>query len=282
MIKKAFIAAIIFFALHALFVRFIPISNSQNQWQENIVMAQRFIYSKDSIQNIIVGSSLSNRLIIDSLPNFYNFSLQGQSIYDGLYVVSKSNIPPRKIFLEMNMILRKENKSFISSLYSPILYYVRRILPSLRDEYQPVGQISKMMINLLTKMKPNTTLLQKPAVQSDVFKKMLDHEIDMYSTLPDEKILDDRFSIIKKYVADFQKKGTQVIFFEMPVNENLCDLPAAKIIREHFFKTFPIDKYNYLPYTGCKGYKTRDGEHLGPEEALQYTQYFKSQIKNFN
>ena len=77
-------------------------------------------------------------------------------------------------------------------------------------------------------------------------------------------------------------KGTQVIFFELPVNENLCDLPKAGIIREYFYKTFQSEKYHYISYAACKGNKTRDGEYLGPEEAIMYTQYYKSQLKNSN
>jgi hypothetical protein len=282
MIKKTFIAAIIFFALHALFVRILPISNSQHQWQDNIVKAQHFIYSKDTIQNIIIGSSLSNRLIMDSLPDYYNFSLQGQSIYEGLHILSKLDRIPPKIYIEMNIILGKENEDFVSSLYSPILYTARKLLPSLKDEYQPVGQIGKLMINFLSKINPNSSLLQKPSISGDLFNMMLQHKIDQYSTVPDKELLNNRFSIIQKYVNELEKRGSKVIFFEMPLNEKLYTLVTPVMIREYFYKTFPFEKYNYIKISDYNGYVTRDGIHLEPEEALRYTLYFKSQLKDLN
>lgn len=278
MIKKTLISALIFLILHALFVNITQISNSQNQWQENIVKAQHFIYTDNDIKNIIVGSSLSNRLLMDSLKGFYNLSLLGQNIYDGLYILTKKNKIPNYIYLEMNIVLGKENNSFKSSLYSPILYNVRRIIPSLRDEYQPVGQISSIMMSLLNKIQPNSKLLQTPTINSNIFNKLLDIKINEYSKIPDEKVLIDRFSVIKRYVTELEKKGAQVIFFEMPVNEKLCNLPMASIIREYFYKTFPIDKYKYIPSPDCKSYITRDGIHLGPEEAIKYTRYFKAHL----
>lgn len=278
MIKKSLVAALIFLILHALIVNFTRIGNSQHIWQDNINKAQRYIYSKDTLMNVIVGSSLSNRLIMDSLPGLYNLSLQGQNVYDGLAIIFRKEQLPKTIYLEMNIVLGKENKTFTSSLFSPILYNLRKHFPSLRDEYQPVGQLGRVMMNSVSKIKPDSKLLKSPPVNEEVFEKIINLKSGEYSNVPEEEILENRRAILKEYVLALEKRGTEVIFFEMPVNEKLAKLPVPCKIRELFNSTFSPEKYKYIPLPDCKDYRTRDGEHLSPEEALLYTCYFKSKI----
>lgn len=282
MIKKSLFAALVFLCLHALFVHFTHIGNSQHIWQDNINKAQRFIYDKDTSLSVIVGSSLSNRLVMDSLPGFYNLSLQGQNIYDGLAIIFKKDQMPKKIYLEMNIILGVENKNFTGSLFSPILFNIRNIFPSLRDEYQPVGQFSKIVMNSIDKIHPGSKLLKSPPVSENVFDQLMELKIQEYSQIPDEVTIQDRKAILKKYVESLENEGAKVVFFEMPVNEKLSKLPKACIVREIFYETFPEEKYKYIPLPDYKNYKTRDGEHLGYEEAVMYTCYFKSEIGKVN
>lgn len=282
MIKKSLITALVLLGLHALFVHITHIGNSQHIWQDNINKAQRFIYNTDTSLSVIVGSSLSNRLIMDSLQGFYNLSLQGQNIYDGLAIILKKHQVPKKIYLEMNIILGVENRNFTGSLFSPIQYNIRKIFPSLRDEYQPVGQFSKIVMNSIDKIHPGSKLLKSPPVSENVFKQLMELKIREYSQIPDDATIQERKAILKKYVQSLENEGAKVVFFEMPVNEELVNLPRACIVRKIFFETFPEEKYRYIPVPDCKNYKTRDGEHLGPEEALVYTCYFKSLIMESN
>ncbi len=240
------------------------------------------MYSRDSSLSVIIGSSLSNRLIMDSLPGIYNLSLQGQNIYDGLAIIFKKKEIPKTVYLEMNIIMGVENKSFTGSMFSPILYNIRKIFPSLRVEYQPVGQFSKIVMNSIEKIRPGSKLLKSPPVSDDVFNQVLALRIEEYSIKPDEKTIEDRKAILRNYVTALENKGTKIIFFEMPIHEKLINLPLPSTIREIFHETFPEGRYEYIKTPDCKNYKTRDGEHLGSEEALTYTCYFKSEIRKFN
>jgi hypothetical protein len=278
MIKKSLFAALMYLILHALVVNFTGIGNSQHIWQDNINKAQRYIYSKDTLMNVIVGSSLSNRLIMDSLPGLYNLSLQGQNVYDGLAIILRKEQLPKTIYLEMNIVLGNENKTFTSSLFSPVLYNLRKYFPSLRDEYQPVGQLGKVVMNSVSKIKPDSKLLKSPPVSEEVFDKIINLKSEEYSIVPDEEVLENRRAILKEYVLALGNRGTEVIFFEMPVNEKLAKLSRPCKIRETFNSTFSPEKYKYIPLPDCKDYRTRDGEHLSPEEALLYTCYFRSMI----
>jgi hypothetical protein len=282
MIKKSLFAALMFLILHALVVHFSGIGNSQHIWQDNINKAQRYIYSKDTLMDVIVGSSLSNRLIMDSLPGLYNLSLQGQNVYDGLAIIFRKEQLPKTIYLEMNIVLGKENKTFTSSLFSPILYNIRKYFPSLRDEYQPVGQLGRVVMNSIGKINPDSKILKSPPVSEEVFNKIINLKCQDYSVVPEAEVLENRSAILKEYVSVLENRGTEVIFFEMPVNEKLARLPMPCKIRETFNSTFPPEKYKYIQLPDYKDYRTRDGEHLSPEEALLYTCYFRSKITESN
>jgi hypothetical protein len=133
MIKKSLITALVLLIAHAFISRALrdQVPAGQDQWQRNLIKAQRFIYQPElSAQDVIVGSSLSCRLVQTNLPGIYVLAFSGLAIFDGLEIVSRLDTPPRNIHVEMNFVLREPDDSFTSSLYSPILYYGRAALPS--------------------------------------------------------------------------------------------------------------------------------------------------------
>jgi hypothetical protein len=75
----------------------------QNQWQANVIRANKFIYSDSQIDNVMVGSSISSKLGVkisrDSLPaGFYNLSFDGLSSMDGLLILQKLNYSPQRLY----------------------------------------------------------------------------------------------------------------------------------------------------------------------------------------
>ncbi len=262
-------------------------SASQHQWQVNIVKAQKFIYNEnDSFQNVIVGSSLSCRLIMDSIPQTYNLSFGGQSIFDGLNILNHVDKLPKNVFIEMNFVLKAEDENFTSSLNS-ILYYPKKKLLSLRDDKQPIGIIgSKISYRLtgriighakfffnLTKKKDNNV--------DDLFPKMLQLQIDYYLKIPSELLIKESFRNLKVYVSELEKKNINVVFFEMPLNNQLNILPRACLIRKTFYEIFPESKYKYISMPDSEKFVTSDGVHLTGEEAVIYTMYLKEKMKNY-
>jgi hypothetical protein len=280
MIKKSIIAAVILLALHGIVVLMNPVPNVQYTLQENTVKAQTFIYEEDA-ENVIVGSSLSNRLVMDSLPEFYNLSFAGLSVFDGLYLMSFHEKKPENIFIEMNVIQRVEDENFMAYVNSPILGPLKKHVPSLRDGYQPVGILGENLIRSIKGESNQNDLQQNKAegVQTDnsVFTRLLDHEIKQYSETLDKQFMTERFEQLKTTIDKLEDNGVNIFFFEMPVNEKLCDLSRPRIIREFFHTYFPATEYPYIATPNCQEYKTTDGVHLAGEEASKYTKYFKDQ-----
>lgn len=282
MIKKSIIVAIILLGIHALIAMMDPLPSGQYSFQQNIVKAQSFMYGETE-KNIVVGSSLSEKLAMDSLPGFYNLSFVGLSVFDGLHIILSNKKYPRNILIETNLILRPENESFLSVVESPVLSPVKKVIPSLRDRYQPFGVFGETVISFF-KSKRSTTSVEPVApptgvneVDNVAFGKMLNILIKENNEPPAEAELTYRFGSLKTMVDDLTEHGVNVVFFEMPVNESVCDLVQPKMLREYFYKYFPPSAYHYINRPDCKGYTTTDGAHLTDDEAVRFTNYLRTQ-----
>jgi hypothetical protein len=286
MIKKTFLTAIALFILYSVFVIFFAPEwwrASQHQWQINVTKAQNFLYDdSDTFQNVIVGSSLSCRLITDDLPNTYNLSFSGLSIFDGLYILTHKSKLPKNIFIEMNVVLHPETKEFTESLTSPVLYYPRKIIPSLREDKQPIAVLGNILGRNLERVLPPPILSESETSDgTSLFSKMLNLYIKGYSQEPSKESLDKSFNTLKKYITKIESNDVNIIFFEIPVNKQLENLPRAKIIRETFYKYFPKFKYKYTSLPDAFECETTDGIHLNGDEALKYTNYFVTENINY-
>lgn len=291
MVKKSFIVAVLLFIFYSIFVAVVipGRSASQHQWQDNIIKAQKFIYNDTAYYNaVVIGSSLSCRLVMDSLPQTYNLSFGGQSIYDGLNILSHMDKLPGNIFIEMNFALRNESRDFTAALNSPLLYYPKKLFLSLREDKQPLVLLGTLLNNkfesfVLPRLKPlpHTTEKKASGTNQEMFTTMLQLQVADYSMLRDEAYINDCFDRLGKSVSRLEKRGVNIVFFEMPVNKELNNLPKATSIRSRFYQQFPVTKYSYIPIPAGMEYKTTDGLHLSKEEALAYTLHLRSKMKAF-
>jgi hypothetical protein len=291
MIKKTILTSLVLLIMYSVFVEFAPEwwNASQNQWQENVVKAQHFIYDKNSgVQNVILGTSLSYRMINDSLPDTYNLSFSGESVLTGLAVLTHKTELPKNVFIEMNVVMLPENKELTKTLYTPVIYKLKKRLICLREDKQPLAVIGKIQVHIIERIKsilnPKRTEMVYKQNDSDneslIYNKMVNIQVVEYSKAPDDIALEKSFAALKKYVIFLEEKDINIIFYEVPVNHMLQNLPRAKIIREKFKEYFPVSKYHYIPLPSSMKCETTDGLHLKKNEAIQYTSYFKSEYKN--
>lgn len=287
MIKKTLAVAAILLVLYTLFVLFFAPKwwyASQHQWQDNLIKAQHYLYDEsDTIRNVIVGSSLSCRIVADSLPQTYNLSFNGQSIYDGLDIITHKSKLPENVFVEMNIALREGSEDFTSSLYTPVLAYLKKIFPSLRADKQPLGVVGRVSAYVFRSIRENKQQKENMSTETvtrindDLFVKMLDFQIREYSFIPDTAVVNRCFKNLSAYITEIESRGGKIIFFEIPVNNKLTNLPREVVVREKFYQLFPPTKYDYIHIPDSVDYVTTDGQHLNSIEALDYTLYFRSQ-----
>jgi len=288
MIKKTILFFLIILIAYTIIVMALKpkMQVSQHQWEDNVITAQNYLYNNNNFENVIIGSSLACRIITDSLQKFYNLSFNGQSIFDGLEVLSYKDKLPKNLFIEMNVVLKQENKNFTSSLSNPFLFNLRKYVPSLRDGKQPLGVLgvpaTYLTKSILEPVKSSfisgKNTFDNESKHDALFQHLIKRKIELYSVSPSKISIENSFKNLKSYIELFEQKGVSIIFFEMPVNNSINHLPATDIIRETFYKNFPFDKYHYIIQPDCKEYKTTDGIHLNQEESIKYTNYFKNKI----
>lgn len=286
MIKKTILVFVILFATYNCIVIFNPgISAPQQQWQDNVVKAEKYIYDKsDTVSNVILGSSLARLMVMDSLPHYYNLAFAGQGILDGLEILNQTEKLPKNIFIETNTVFTEANKSFTDGLFDPLTFSIKKYCISLRSDKQPLAFIYPSLQAAMHKGK-NTEESKAPATDqtddNDLFNKMIKMQIEYYTWTPDSNIVNKQFLALTNYIRILKNRGANIVFFELPFNSKLVELPLARLIRNKFYEHFPAAQNNYITMPDCSNYVTSDGFHLKDDEAKVYTSYFKKESKKY-
>jgi len=173
-------------------------------------------------------------------------------------------------------------------LISTIPFFLGKYFISLRADKQPIAvsisDVTALIIKIKSRIQPiseKKEIVNPILKNEELFNKILKQQIENYSKQPDRILLNKQLLLLSEYVEYLRKNNVNVCFFEMPINSNLMELPTSKVIRNELFKLFPIKTFDYiLPDSSL--YETSDGLHLNNIEAIKYTAYFKSQIKNLN
>ncbi len=252
--------------------------------QTNLINADRYIYSRQNYKAVILGSSLANKMRVDMLPGFYNLALSGMSVYDGGAVLLSSNTLPETVYIELNVIQRPENENFTGEFTSPVYSWLKTTLPALRPENQPVILAKKAIDDIEQLLQPvpahkpannKKTVVKNYYLPQSLFRPLLNIQLKSYSE-HDTVLINQSVIQLKQLVAKVESRGSKVVFFEMPINPALEQLPKTVLIRNTVKQAFPNYRFIDLPQTT---FKTRDGLHLAQKEAIDYTAYFKEKIE---
>lgn len=304
--KKTFIAAIAIFLLYNGFLlltdRIIDrkLLAPSNLFQTNVIAGQSYIYDKRDSDVVIVGSSLANRLAVLGLPEkCFNLSLIGYSPRDGLEIIKRSGARPKVILIETNIIDRERTAVFTDALFLPWMYTLKRYLPALREENQPVNIIRAAGTQALRQLKHYyRRLAKKPEAgisQSEVIaldndtpemrRRIMDLELPInikgHSKTPDEAHLDAMTAELKQYIQFFEGRNVQIIFFEMPEAQIFYDSNRMRALRAALSKGFPRENYRYLTSSNWSDYTTTDGVHLDPVSRDKYTAWLTTQLSRY-
>ncbi|AKF24358.1 hypothetical protein YH65_02315 [Sulfurovum lithotrophicum] len=256
------------------------ITHYQNQWQRNTAVAQEFIYSPKA-ENIIVGSSLSARLNPTLLPpTFFNLSFSGGSVLTGLEIIKKTGYIPKRLYVETNLIFRFKSTKMINTLFYPVWWRVKAYLPALQEKYQPLNVLlSKSFCS-----KQNSQTPARPKGPKRYRDSKRDINIQRFNLMMKQrkaayaKPLNTRnLKAVKRLIHYFEKQGTQIVFFEMPIDPELANTPQAQKRRAIIKSIF---KDPWLPLPDYTQYVTADGHHLTHKSAYNYTKDFLNAIQN--
>lgn len=274
MIKKSIICFVVLAVLHLCFVLANPsMGMATHQWQDNVMKAQQFLYAGKT-DTVMVGTSLSGRIIRDSIPFVKSVSFGGCSVEDGLKIILSKKDVPKLVLLETNLLLIDGNPELVSRITNGVIPKIRHWIPSLREQYEPISLFASLMMNS-TGINPQAGMAK---VDMNLLNESINRHIAEDRLMPEEWIK-RRGETIKALIAGLESKGTRFVFFEMPVNERLLHLKKNDQMRAFVKKEFPTSKYLYLPSDTFK-YLTTDGEHLDFEGQQRFSHYFRKVLED--
>lgn len=190
---------------------------------------------------------------------------------------------PKRVFIETNIVFKKENNDFTDALFNPVSYNLKKMMPSLRDGKQPVFIVYSRSLRLLIMVEDGIKKwlgkdTRKSASANNTFEVAIASTLKYFSAKPGKAERDSTFSNLDYYVRKLMSRGVKVIFFELPVNCRITKSPLHQIVRKTFLDRYTPDKFVYLPTPDCIHYKTSDGIHFTFDDALKYTSFFKTEM----
>lgn len=278
-IGKSFGVCLLLFMIYNLFILLNPphITAFDNQYKNNIAIAQRYLYDYTSVSTVIVGSSmaalLKNEALLDN--QVYNLGLRGSGSMSGLHLIEKNFNKPEYAIIEINSILSSVDDEFIVQLLSPVTFHMKKIFPCLRAEYQPINVFINTLLNISNK---NLSFIK---FDKHRFQKAFAIKKRKYSNSPNINMVSNRINDLQEITHRLALYGVKAVFFEMPVHEDLKTSKFMKTIRTELVKSFPKDKYVWIDNLSISTHDTSDGIHLTTKAAKIVTAQLLENLKTY-
>lgn len=298
LVRSVLVAALLLLAYHA-WLLFNPgeVAIPQGINQDNVIKMQQYMYAPASqYSTVILGSSLAAKLRSQALPStVYNLALRGQSVFEGFEILKRSRQHPRLILVELDVLDREPNRSTIENLFNPALHPLRSLMPAFQERHQPLNQLLTLGFSGLERFKPAAAgrIREKLGVRAATLAPPANEDLQDSlplnpkvvaqnrlegNQLPSEPSFGGNMALLKRYARYFSSQGSQIVFFQMPVDEVLCQGAKMHYIRQRVETICPPGTYTYLPTPDCGAYRTTDGLHLTDASALRFSQQLAQQL----
>lgn len=226
------------------------ITQTQNQLAGNLAEAERYIYGSGRVPALVVGSSMVEWLDLLTNGRVQVLGMNGMSARESLQIVLRSGRVPERIAVELNGFTAPANDGFLDRLFSPWLAPVRKHVLALRTENQPASVVMSLAKNAFGRTASRNGPSPAPP---------------QYRQLPDMEQLRPNLRAVRAAVAELERRGVRVTYFEFPVPHGLAETPFhrarraanASILGEPALTAVILDD---------DAFETTDGIHLVPED----------------
>lgn len=249
-----------------------------NQWQENIIHAERYLYQQQPAPLVLVGSSLAANLELAELdPEAVNLGMAGGCSQTGLAVLLQRQPLPETVLIEINDTLdRQLDQDFVRQITQPILRPIRQGLSSFRGEYTPLSvMVSWLKGSDPPEVVPPDVTKASPLRQQEIERLTAENQV-----APEPEfvtLLDQEVTVIKQQISQLEKAGVEVILFNPPIETELQNTPRQRAVQGELRSQFPDTQYRWL--SNAPGdWLTSDGLHLTLQEVERYTNWLGEQI----
>jgi hypothetical protein len=262
-------AALAFLALYSVFVAVLPPNpeDGQDQFQENEIRVQEFVYQKGSMDAVILGSSMGARIpVAGSRHRLFNISLAGGTAATGAEILHRSGLVPKVVFVEAStVILRDVDDSFLDGVFHPVAFPLRKWIPALRESQQPVSRLNQVVKQFFGRGRDRDAEVPPELYEFQVQTSAR----DFASRSKPADRLGEKIRSLGERLDELHAQGARVVLFELPVDPRLTDLPLAVEVRQAFRERFPAEKYEWLEIPETRSLETVDGIHLKKASALR-------------
>lgn len=271
MVRPA-IAALLLLALYQglIWAGAIAPSPGINQWQENVIQAERYLYNRKAAPLVLVGSSLAANLDLEALdPAAVNLGMAGGCSQTGLAVVRRRRPLPQQVLIEVNETLdRRLDQDFITRLTQPILRPIRQVFSSFRGEYTPLSVVVSWLKGAdEPEVTPREAIVASPLRQQEIKRLVQENQRPPDAQLT--ALLDREAQTLRTQIQQLENRGVAVLLFNPPVESVLQDTPRQAAIQAQLRSQLPPDQYHWLP-DAAGDWLTSDGLHLTPQDVTQY------------
>ncbi|HKH60664.1 MAG TPA: hypothetical protein VKA49_07525 [Flavitalea sp.] len=229
--------------------------------------AEEFVYSKVSYTKVFTGSGLIGDLRTEQAwRDSFNLFLPYSGSCAGVEIIALSKKIPAVLFIETNYIFKGFNQDLTSQLFDRVLYHLRFIFPALLRKHSPKSIMKELI-------KGKNRLTEKKT--KSLFQPSLEFFKGLYDELPDPGRFDKVLTSLREYIEAISSKGCRIVFFEMPIDEELMNSKLATYQRDKLKSLFPEKKYYWITPNPDDRYKTPDGIHLDEASVDKYFNYLR-------
>ncbi|HRH69432.1 MAG TPA: hypothetical protein PLB89_08005 [Flavobacteriales bacterium] len=249
---------------------------TQHQSNGNRIKAEQFVFGEDLPgSSVIVGSSLSFRIELDSLPEgTSNLGFGGLSVYDGLELIARSGRKPTRVVIETNMLFKEPDRAFLDAVFQPGLYELRRATPILREENQPSGVLFGW---LKEKARVATGTVKGSADSLAVSNTLLATNRAIFKVVPADSVQERYMTALSDGVRTLESRGIEVVFLEVPISDELMQSELASRCRSLVAERFPHHRFLRVPQGSH--WLTTDGLHLEWHSAQRFSGWLASALR---
>jgi hypothetical protein len=244
----------------AAFVALVPKPREpkfQNQEQQNRHVIERYRAGAATLPVVYVGSSMAARLAAAVATScVYDLALAGESALTGLHLLVDEGVAPRAVFIETNVPERPANTRLIARSSG----WLVRHWQLFATENKPVNLLLGYLLQLRR--------TPPPGVDARLQAIGLEVQRASYAETIAPQLLARNLQDMAADVRTLQRRGTQVVLFELPTHPSLEDTPRALQIRTAFRAKFPDLAFVSADELARGGpIRTVDGVHLALDES---------------
>lgn len=239
-----------------------------NDRQANRLRAERWLYRPPAAATVVVGSSLAARLE-GALPadEYHVLAFGGGSSLTGLELLARGPRLPERVLVEGNVLTRGTDHELIKVLFTPGLASLRRALPLLRQENQP-------LVYALAKLVDAGALsaggqAASALMTSEFFEGLVDIQRRAMAHVDSAQAQRVAAEMARR-ISEIQRRGVEVVILEMPIHPELVDSPASRLARSKMGELAKACGCVVIgPAVGAE-YPTTDGLHLTADAAERF------------